>query len=81
MNRHMLAMVACAWVLWVQTRTSGPDQPVKDAWDIVDTFETQEDCHRARVAIRPPTATEGKVPAFRTRYVCFPDTLDPKATP
>lgn len=80
MNRHILVVVTCAWVLWVQTRVSGPEQPIKDAWAIVDTFETQEDCHRARVAIRPPTTAE-KDPTFRTRYVCFPDTLDPKATP
>jgi hypothetical protein len=81
MKRRTLAVVAYAWVLWAQTRTSGPEKPVTDAWDILDTFRTQEDCERARVTIDPPTVRPEAVPRGWTRYVCFPDTLDPKATP
>jgi hypothetical protein len=81
MKGLMLAVAACAWVLWVQTRTSPPGQPVKDAWDIVDTFANQKECERARVTIEPPTAEgRARLPS-RTRYVCFPDTHDPQATP
>jgi hypothetical protein len=80
-KRQTLAVLAYAWVLWTQTRTSGPGQPVTDAWDIVDTFETQAECESARVAIDPPAAKPEVRRPFRTRYVCFPDTQDPKATP
>ena len=81
MKRHTLVVLAYAWALWAQTRTSGPGQPVTDAWDIVDTFRTQEECERARVTIDPPMPKAEAVRPFRVRYVCFPDTLDPKATP
>ncbi|HXJ83459.1 MAG TPA: hypothetical protein VMS64_32835 [Candidatus Methylomirabilis sp.] len=81
MKRRTLAVIACAWVLWVQTRTSGAGQPVRDAWEIVDTFGSQEDCERARVTIKPNTDKGEELPPARSRYVCFPDTLDPKATP
>ena len=74
-------IVVCAWVLWTQTRTSGSGLPVTDAWDIVETFETQAQCELARVAIDPPGAKPEIARPFRTRYVCFPDTLDPRATP
>jgi hypothetical protein len=81
MKRLTLALGLCAWVLWVQTRTSGPGQPVTDAWHIVDTFPNQQECERARVTIEPPTAEGRARPPIRTRYVCFPDTHDPQATP
>jgi len=80
-TRRAAALAAYAWVLWAQTRTSGPHQPVKDAWEIVDTFGTQEECERARVALAPLTERAEAAWPFRPRYVCFPDTLDPKATP
>lgn len=80
-KRRILAVVVSAWVLWAQTRTSGTKLPVRDAWDIVDTFSTHEECERARVTIDPLAAKPEAAPAVRTRYVCFPDTLDPKATP
>jgi len=81
MKRRVLAMLVYAWVLWVQTRTSEPQHPITDAWEIVDTFRTQEECERARVAIGPPAVTPEVTPRGGTRYVCFPDTLDPRATP
>jgi hypothetical protein len=81
MKRRTLAVTACVWVLWAQTRTSGPRLPVTDAWDIVDTFETREECERARVVIEQPTVKPVAGWPLRTRYVCFPDTLDPQATP
>jgi hypothetical protein len=80
MRWHELAMLACAWVLWAQTRTSGPGSPVTDDWDIVDTFKTRAECELARVAVDPSPVPELSRP-FRTRYVCFPDTQDPRATP
>jgi hypothetical protein len=81
MKRRALAVMVCAWVLWAQTRTSGPGQPVTDAWDIVDTFRSQEECERARANIEPPMVPPRAAQTFATRYVCFPDTLDPQATP
>lgn len=80
-RRHKLLIVAWAWVLWSQTRTSGPELPVTDAWNIVDTFATRAACEQARVAIDPPAARPEDARPFKTRYVCFPDTLDPRATP
>jgi hypothetical protein len=75
-----LAALAGAWVLWTQTRTSEPPSPITDAWAIMETFETQAECERARAAIDPPGGPEaGRL--RRTYYVCFPDTLDPRATP
>ena len=81
MKRQTLAVVTCAWVLWVQTRTSGPGEPIRDAWEIVDTFDSQEDCERARATIKPNTDRGHELPPGGSRYVCFPDTHDPKATP
>jgi hypothetical protein len=81
MKRRALAAMACAWVLWAQTRTSAPGRPITDAWDIVDTFKTQEECERARLAIAPRREAPDPGRSFTTRYVCFPDTLDPQATP
>jgi hypothetical protein len=82
MRRRGLLALAWAWVLWTQTRTSGPAQPVTDAWSIVDTFETRADCESARRALDPPGGDgEAAARTFRTRHVCFPDTLDPQATP
>ena len=81
MKWRTLAVLVGAWVLWAQTRTSGPTQPVTDVWDIVDTFETQAECESARVAIDPPVAGPKVSRLVRTRYVCFPDTQDPRATP
>lgn len=81
MKRRTLAVVACVWVLWAQTRISAPRQPVADDWGIVDTFRTREECERARVAVEPQIVTPEAMLPFRTRYVCFPDTLDPRATP
>jgi hypothetical protein len=80
-KRQALAVVAYAWVLWAQTRTSGPRQPITDAWEIVETFGTREDCERARLTLEPPTVKPGAAWPLGTRYVCFPDTLDPQATP
>jgi hypothetical protein len=76
-----VAVLTCAWVLWTQTRTSGTRLPVTDAWDIVETFKTQADCERARVTIDPPVGRPEITRPFKVRYVCFPDTLDPRATP
>jgi len=83
--------MTCAWVLWTQTRISGPSLPIRDSWEVVDTFTTQAACEAARVAIDPPAPNRpavnlppAKPDAARpaaTRYVCFPDTLDPRATP
>ena len=85
--------VISAWVLWTQTRISGPSLPIRDAWEIMDTFTTQAACDAARVAIDPPAANPPPTAnrptanppdaarAVTTRYVCFPDTLDPRATP
>jgi hypothetical protein len=91
MTKRMAALVTCAWVLWTQTRISGPNPPVRDLWEIVDTFTTQATCESARVAIDPPAANQPalNLPATKpemgrsapTRFVCFPDTLDPRATP
>ena len=81
MKRRELAVLAFAWVLWAQTRTSGPGSRVTDAWDIVETFKTRAECERARVAIDPPPDRPEVSGPFKTRYVCFPDTLDPRATP
>lgn len=80
---RVLAALAWAWVLWAQTRMSPPGLPVKDAWEIVETFATRAACEAARVVIQPPrprSETEQR-PTPRTRYVCYPDTLDPQATP
>jgi hypothetical protein len=89
--RRAAVAVTCVWVLWTQTRISGPAPPIRDVWQIVDTFPTQAACESARVAIDPPAANrpaanppEAKPETARsssTRYVCFPDTLDPRATP
>jgi len=81
MRWRELAMLTCVWVLWAQTGTSGPGSPVTDAWDIVETFETRVECERARVAIDPSPAPPEVNRPFTTRFVCFPDTVDPRATP
>ena len=73
----MFAVVVYAWVLWAQTRTGGPPQPIMDTWQVVSTFETLEECERARVTFDPNPDAWPREP----RYVCFPDTLDPQATP
>lgn len=83
MARRGLAVLASAWVLWTQTRTSPPDRPPTDAWDVVETFATQAECESARLVVDPPAPEPRGEPGapFRTRRVCFPDTLDPAATP
>ena len=77
-------MVA-AWTLWAQTRVSPPGMPIEDRWEVLDTFPTQAACEAARVAVDPLPAQRQDAAAAEplkgTRYVCFPDTVDPRATP
>jgi len=58
-------VAARSWVLWQQTRLSGP--PAIDHWDIQEVFETKETCERAKAPTSPAT-----------RDICYPDTVDPR---
>ena len=76
----LVVLLVPAWLLWSQQRTWGPRSPATDAWDIVEAFETKGDCEARRAALgeavvqsEPPSSA-----TVATRYVCYPDTVDPR---
>jgi hypothetical protein len=80
-----------AWVLWTELvpPAGGPRQ-----WDIWQAYETQSDCQTdlrgflnfvrqqhadsATVTGNTVTTTRGNTRGWITRYVCLPDSVDPR---
>ncbi len=88
MKRCWLAAMV-AWVLWAET---GPD--LLEPWSLVLAYETREECQAGlaialgawkgpNILVRPPLVMirgkDGTV--TRMRYVCLPETMDPRAGP
>ena len=74
----------CAWVLWAEMQT-----PTGDATSVVSASDTKQGCQRSLSEIldRMRTVKNAVVrqqtsqvlgPGMITRYICLPDTVDPR---
>jgi hypothetical protein len=77
-----------AWVLWAEVQT-GSVRGLEAAMKIEAAFDTRQACEQSRGAIldrmraRPDSVvrqqtSEVLLPGSITRYVCLPDTVDPR---
>jgi hypothetical protein len=79
------AFAECAWVLWQQTISDNPAAPPDGFWTPRDSFTTNRPCALMAESMNgkpaPPEGRRGPT-GFRstTFFVCFPDTLDPRAS-
>jgi hypothetical protein len=86
------ASAECAWVLWEGLASLQADNPRYEEWTVVGASKTQEQCSQAAVASGNDRAgriktskREGNVviqslgeKMFTWRYLCLPDTVDPR---
>ena len=61
------AYAECAWVLWAAQWETPPIGP----WNPQKAFETRQECEQEREASH-------KAMYRSMRFVCFPDTVDPR---
>ncbi len=66
------ATAACAWVLWRQTDLLESKQT---KWDLDSAYESQSKCLDTW---RVRTVNRSQEPGAWTRYICLPDTVDPR---
>ena len=78
------ASAECAWMLWAEART-----PSGDTTTVVSASETKQACERSlkEILVRAEAnqaylvrkhTSEVLVPGSITRYICLPDTVDPR---
>jgi len=81
------AHAECAWVLWQETQTAKIDETVVSEIQVAFAFETKQACDRSLKDVLDKmrtvkgavvTPSQVIVPSTITRYVCLPDTVDPR---
>jgi hypothetical protein len=73
------ASAECAWVLWAETFSYDAGAP-PSSWKIWDSAKTLERCEEYGEIRATKLGTRGTDRGFSTltRYICLPDTMDPR---